>query len=82
MTAGSLWLPVTGAAVAAAAALVVLFRHARRLPQAMPGPRSLHARPVPRVGGLSVWAGFAPDALLPGVPSLLGLVRESVLSLR
>ena len=30
----------------------------------------------------TLWIGFAPDAWVPGVPSLLGLVRESVLNLR
>jgi UDP-GlcNAc:undecaprenyl-phosphate/decaprenyl-phosphate GlcNAc-1-phosphate transferase len=83
LTAGSLWIPILGAAAAAAAALVVLFRNARRLPQAIPGPRSLHGRPVPRVGGLSIWAGFAPAAFLdwpalPGPPAAWLLAFASV----
>src|SRR5262249_11640845 len=28
----------------------------------LPNDRSLHAAPVPRVGGLALWAGFAPVA--------------------
>jgi UDP-GlcNAc:undecaprenyl-phosphate/decaprenyl-phosphate GlcNAc-1-phosphate transferase len=73
LTLGASGLECLAAAAAAAVALLVLFRLAPRLPQALPGPRSLHARPVPRVGGLSIWAGFVPVALvdwpaLPGSP--------------
>lgn len=52
-------LAVVAAAVAAAA-LVLLLRRAEAMPQATPNPRSLHARPVPRVGGLAIWAGALP----------------------
>lgn len=38
-----------------------------RLPQANPNPRSLHAEPVPRVGGIALWLGFAP-AVAFGLP--------------
>lgn len=48
------------AAVVAAAGLALLLRRADGLPQATPNPRSLHARPVPRVGGLAIWAGALP----------------------
>jgi UDP-GlcNAc:undecaprenyl-phosphate/decaprenyl-phosphate GlcNAc-1-phosphate transferase len=44
----------------AAAALVVMLRWAGRLPQATPNPRSLHVRPMPRVGGLAIWVGALP----------------------
>lgn len=54
----------------AAGALALLVAFAPRLPQAKPNDRSLHERPVPRVGGLSIWAGFLPvaagSAALPG----------------
>jgi len=29
-----------------------------------------------------LWSGFAPDSILPGVPTLLGVVRDSVAGLR
>jgi UDP-N-acetylmuramyl pentapeptide phosphotransferase/UDP-N-acetylglucosamine-1-phosphate transferase len=43
-----------------AAVLALLLRRADGLPQATPNARSLHARPVPRVGGLAIWAGALP----------------------
>jgi UDP-N-acetylmuramyl pentapeptide phosphotransferase/UDP-N-acetylglucosamine-1-phosphate transferase len=52
------------ALVISAFATVVLIRAAARLPHAAPNQRSLHAAPVPRVGGLAIWAGFAPAAVL------------------
>ena len=48
----------------AACGVVLLVRFAGRLPQARPTERSLHDRPVVRVGGLAIWAGFIPVALL------------------
>lgn len=50
-------------------ALAALARFAHWLPLDRPGPRSLHAVPVSRVGGLAIWAGFIPVALF--APSLL-----------
>jgi UDP-N-acetylmuramyl pentapeptide phosphotransferase/UDP-N-acetylglucosamine-1-phosphate transferase len=49
---------------ASALALVLLERGRDRLPHDHPTDRSLHERPVTRVGGLAVWAGFLPVALL------------------
>ena len=43
-----------------AAALWLLLHAAARLPHAHPSGRSLHAVPVPRVGGLAIWAGVVP----------------------
>jgi UDP-N-acetylmuramyl pentapeptide phosphotransferase/UDP-N-acetylglucosamine-1-phosphate transferase len=57
--------------VLAAIAVVLLLRAGPRLPHAAPNERSLHNRPVPRVGGLALWAGFLPVALLVG-PDLPG----------
>jgi UDP-GlcNAc:undecaprenyl-phosphate/decaprenyl-phosphate GlcNAc-1-phosphate transferase len=48
----------------ATAGIAVLRRWARLLPQARPTNRSLHEQPVLRVGGLAIWAGFVPAALL------------------
>ena len=76
------------ALVLGAAALLLLLRHAPRLPHATPNDRSLHAEPIPRVGGLAVWAGFLPVALwlapaLPGglagwLPAWLALALVSL----
>jgi UDP-N-acetylmuramyl pentapeptide phosphotransferase/UDP-N-acetylglucosamine-1-phosphate transferase len=70
---------LTAPAAAAAAAflssiaVLVLLRVRDRLPQAAVSARGLHGAPVPRVGGLAVWAGFMPVALAlgaQGAPSL------------
>jgi len=57
----------------AAGAVAVLRSCAGRLPLARPSDRSLHEQPVPRVGGLAIWAGFVPVALaapsIPGLPT-------------
>jgi UDP-N-acetylmuramyl pentapeptide phosphotransferase/UDP-N-acetylglucosamine-1-phosphate transferase len=55
------------AALLASIAVLVLLRVRDRLPQAAVSARGLHGVPVPRVGGLAVWAGFAPVALALGV---------------
>ena len=39
-----------------------------RLPQDHPTDRSLHDRPVSRVGGLAIWAGFLPVVVLGATP--------------
>ncbi len=66
--------PVPAAAlslVLAAAAVIALGACAARLPVSWPTDRSLHERPVPRVGGLAIWAGFVPAALAcPPIPGL------------
>jgi UDP-GlcNAc:undecaprenyl-phosphate GlcNAc-1-phosphate transferase len=48
----------------AAGVVAVLQRLGGRLPQAALTDRSLHRRPVPRVAGLALWAGFTPVAIL------------------
>src|SRR6266536_5373965 len=53
----------------AAAAVFAMLRLAGSLPQAHPNARSMHERPVPRVGGLAIWAGFL--AVLPLIPAPL-----------
>ena len=51
----------------------VLLAHAAQLPQDRPNARSLHRRPVPRAGGLAIWAGWlAGTAWLPGPQPWLG----------
>ncbi len=40
--------------------VAVLLRAGDSVPHARPNPRSLHARPVPCVGGLAIWAGALP----------------------
>ena len=44
-------------------AIVVLLRSRAKLPQDAPNQRSLHAAPLPRGGGIAIWAGFLPVAL-------------------
>ena len=63
------------AAAGSGVALAALTRFAPWLPLDRPGPRSLHARPVPRVGGLAIWAGFFPVAVLapPALPGNLAV---------
>jgi UDP-N-acetylmuramyl pentapeptide phosphotransferase/UDP-N-acetylglucosamine-1-phosphate transferase len=60
------------AAIVTAAALTLLRRHAARLPLAQPNERTLHEAPIPRVGGLAIWAGALPVAL---VASPAGIAR-------
>jgi UDP-N-acetylmuramyl pentapeptide phosphotransferase/UDP-N-acetylglucosamine-1-phosphate transferase len=66
--------PVSAVAAAALAmalsAIVValLVQGAARLPHDRPSARSLHDLPVPRAGGLAIWAGFLPVALLVPAP--------------
>jgi len=61
------WVAPVLAAAVAAAVLGVLLRGAaqlrRWLPLDYPSDRSLHHRPVSRVGGIAIWAGFLPAAL-------------------
>jgi len=75
LTAAGAWLMALLAAAGSVLALAVLTRLAPWLPLDRPGSRSLHARPVSRVGGLAIWAGVLPVALLappalPGNPAI------------
>jgi len=70
--AGALSLGLAGCAALA------LRRSARRLPAATPTDRSLHDRPVPRVGGLAIWAGFIPVAL--ACPPAVGVATPAWLA--
>ena len=60
----SSWLAPVLAVALSATALWLLARGRGLLPQDHPTGRSLHGRPVTRVGGLAIWAGFLPVALL------------------
>jgi len=62
------WLAALAAFALSLAALGFLECGRDRLPQAHPTGRSLHSRPVSRVGGLAIWAGFVPVALMAPVP--------------
>jgi UDP-GlcNAc:undecaprenyl-phosphate/decaprenyl-phosphate GlcNAc-1-phosphate transferase len=46
-----------------ASAIVILLRARAGLPQDAPNERSLHVAPLPRGGGIAIWAGFLPVAL-------------------
>jgi len=79
---------VVAALLIAAAVIGLMLMGGFRLPQAMPNPRSLHAVAVPRVGGLSIWAGslpaivvatwMAPLEVLAWAPAWLALVLVSL----
>jgi len=68
---GSGWLTALVAATGSGLALLALIRFAPHLPVDRPGARSLHDRPVPRIGGLAIWAGALPAAIL-AAPALPG----------
>lgn len=52
------------ALLVAAVVLGLMLWQAWRLPQATPNPRSLHVKPVPRVGGMAIWAGALPAIIV------------------
>ncbi|MFO1322668.1 MAG: glycosyl transferase [Burkholderiales bacterium] len=59
------------ALLVSAVATAALWRWRARLPLAAPNARTLHASPVPRVGGIAIWAGWLPVALVsPAVPAM------------
>jgi len=64
-------LAAGAAALVASAAVLVLLRMRDRLPHAAVSARGLHGVPVPRVGGIAIWTGFIPIALLVAAPSAL-----------
>ncbi|MEP7206121.1 MAG: glycosyltransferase family 4 protein [Casimicrobiaceae bacterium] len=74
-------LPVVVAAVASTVTLAVLLRHRRSLPLDAPNARSLHIRPVPRVGGIAVLAGGVAAGLFGGTALPGGLAVWSALGL-
>ncbi|MEO8303821.1 MAG: glycosyl transferase [Betaproteobacteria bacterium] len=67
------WAAISIAAALSALALGVLESLRDRLPQDHPVERSLHVRPMLRVGGIAIWAGFLPVALVTPVPMAGGL---------
>jgi len=66
--AESPWVAPVLAGLLAAAALGLLSWSRGRLPLDYPSDRSLHDRPVSRVGGIAIWAGFLPVALFAAGP--------------
>ena len=62
------WSGALLAGVLSASTLGLLEIGRGRLPQDNPTDRSLHDRPVSRVGGLAIWAGFLPVAVLGAAP--------------
>ena len=70
--------PTLAAAALAAVATALLLRLRDRLPVAERTARSLHTAPIPRVGGLAIWAGWLPVACLaPALPAM-GVVTWGV----
>jgi len=67
MTLGDV-LAVLAAAALAGVGLAALLRWRSRLPVAVVSARTLHEGAIPRVGGIALWVGFIPLALLVPVP--------------
>ncbi|MGI8896692.1 MAG: glycosyl transferase [Casimicrobiaceae bacterium] len=89
MTPADLLAATIAAIAVAGGTLWLLMRVRDHLPHAAPNPRSLHGAPVPRVGGLAIWAGALPVALVapPGIPGnwsigLISVVIVGVISLQ
>ncbi len=61
------------AALASAAAIAVLLHFRDRLPVASTNARTLHSTPVPRVGGLALWVGWAPLAWITPAPDAMSI---------
>jgi UDP-N-acetylmuramyl pentapeptide phosphotransferase/UDP-N-acetylglucosamine-1-phosphate transferase len=81
-----------GIVVAMAAALIaseltiaLLLRARAGLPQDVPNERSLHAAPLPRGGGIAIWAGWLPVVLwsspAAGIPTAQWLIPFLLLAL-
>lgn len=68
-------IPALATFAAATLAVAILLRIARWLPVAQPGARSLHAKPVSRVGGLAIVAGAL--AGMPGWTPLAGIAQDT-----
>jgi UDP-N-acetylmuramyl pentapeptide phosphotransferase/UDP-N-acetylglucosamine-1-phosphate transferase len=73
-------LAVAAAFAASVLAVAGVRRWAERLPHAYPGARTLHQRPVPRVGGLAILAGTLAAVAVepPGLPGAPGVWMASV----
>ena len=70
--------PTFAAAALAAMAMALLLGFRGRLPVAQRNARSLHTAPIPRVGGLAIWAGWIPVACLVPAPPAMGIATWGV----
>ena len=68
------------AAVVSAAVLLVLLRRSPTFAVDVPNERSLHSRPVPRVGGIGIVAGVAAGVAAGAVPPSLALLLALALA--
>ncbi len=66
------------AAILAALATAALLRWRAHLPVAQRNARTLHTDPLPRVGGLALWAGFVPVAFVAAPSAALPLAAWGV----
>jgi UDP-N-acetylmuramyl pentapeptide phosphotransferase/UDP-N-acetylglucosamine-1-phosphate transferase len=80
-------LALAAASAAVTIVALLLLRHfAARLPLAHPNARSLHTEPIPRVGGLAIWAGalsgslISPPAGIAAAPWLAGFALVATVS--
>lgn len=64
-------LPLLAALLCAVVVAWLLRVDASRIPLDLPNERSLHTRPVPRVGGLGIMAGALPALTMSGLPVVL-----------
>lgn len=69
------------AAFATAALIAALLRKGDRLPLDHPNERSLHARPVPRIGGVAIFVAAIPAMLLAGWSTLATLLAAALAAL-
>jgi UDP-N-acetylmuramyl pentapeptide phosphotransferase/UDP-N-acetylglucosamine-1-phosphate transferase len=69
------------AAVATALMLVALLRRGEALPLDHPNERSLHALPIPRIGGVAVFAAAIPGLLVTGWSPLVALLAAGLAAL-
>jgi UDP-N-acetylmuramyl pentapeptide phosphotransferase/UDP-N-acetylglucosamine-1-phosphate transferase len=61
------------AGLLAAAAIAALLRWRVHLPLAVRNARSLHTVPIPRIGGVAIWAGFVPIACIAPASAMLAI---------
>jgi UDP-N-acetylmuramyl pentapeptide phosphotransferase/UDP-N-acetylglucosamine-1-phosphate transferase len=77
--------PALGAFIASGLTIAMLLRARAGLPQDVPNERSLHAAPLPRGGGIAIWAGWLPVVLWAspgvGIPLVQWLVPFLLLAL-
>jgi UDP-N-acetylmuramyl pentapeptide phosphotransferase/UDP-N-acetylglucosamine-1-phosphate transferase len=80
------WIAPALAFALSSAVLALLMLSRRRLPHDHPSGRSLHERPVARIGGLAIWAGYVPALIVTDAASwtstwILGWTAVAIVSI-